>query len=182
MLLIYTDDISNVNKQNESYGITTPETTLTWVKIRVCLGAVALVHPGLKQTKLQKQLYLILNRWACSCKHNGCAGTGRLWTKSWTMFCTDSMCISFDMMALQWRHNGLDGVSNHQPHHCRLFGRRSKKTSKLHITGLCAGNSPGTGEFPAQITSNAEYASTWWRHHGQSSIPWLQKHTYLWPA
>ena len=26
--------------------------------------------------------------------------------------------------------------------------RRSKKTSKLRITGLCAGNSPGTGEFP----------------------------------
>ena len=29
---------------------------------------------------------------------------------------------------LQWRHNGLYGVSNHQPHHCllsRLFGRRS---------------------------------------------------------
>ena len=34
--------------------------------------------------------------------------------------------------ALLWRHNGLDGVSNHQPHHCllgRLFGRRSKITS-----------------------------------------------------
>ena len=54
---------------------------------------------------------------------------------------------------LQWRHNGRDGVSNHQPHQClpnRLFGRKSKKTSKLRVTGLCAGNSPGTGEFPAQ--------------------------------
>ena len=38
----------------------------------------------------------------------------------------------------------------------RLFGRRSKKTSKLHITGLWEGNSPGTGEFPAQRASNAE--------------------------
>ena len=69
---------------------------------------------------------------------------------------------------LQWRHNGLDGVSNHQPHHCllsRLFGRRSKKTSKLRVTGLCAGNSPGTGEFPAQMASNAENAFIWWRHH-----------------
>ena len=50
--------------------------------------------------------------------------------------------------ALQWRHNGHDGVSNHQPHHCllnRLFGCRSKKTSKLRVTGLCVGNSPGTG-------------------------------------
>ena len=27
--------------------------------------------------------------------------------------------------------------------------RRSKKTSKLRVTGLCEGNSPVTGEFPA---------------------------------
>ena len=49
---------------------------------------------------------------------------------------------------IQWRHNGSDSVSNHQPHDCllnRLFRRRSKKTSKLRFTGLCAGNSPGTG-------------------------------------
>ena len=47
--------------------------------------------------------------------------------------------------SLQWRHNGNDSVSNHQPHNCllnRLFRRRSKKTSKLRVTGLCAGNSP----------------------------------------
>ena len=53
---------------------------------------------------------------------------------------------------LQWRHNGRDSVSKYQPRNCllnRLFRRRSKKTSKLHVTGLCAGNSPGTGEFPA---------------------------------
>ena len=37
---------------------------------------------------------------------------------------------------------------NHQPHDCllnRLFRRRSKKISKLRVTGLFAGNSPGTG-------------------------------------
>ena len=70
---------------------------------------------------------------------------------------------------LQWRHNGRDGVSNHQPHPCllnRLFRRRSKKTSKLRVTGLCAGNSPETGEFPAEKASNAENISIWWRHHG----------------
>ena len=47
--------------------------------------------------------------------------------------------------SIRWRHNGRDSVSNHQPHDCllkRLFRRRSKKTSKLRITGLCAGNSP----------------------------------------
>ena len=43
------------------------------------------------------------------------------------------------MRSLQWRHNGCDGVSNHQPHDCsskRLFRCRSKKTSKLRFTGL----------------------------------------------
>ena len=70
--------------------------------------------------------------------------------------------------SLQWRHNGRDSVSNHQPHDCfpnRLFRRRSKKTSKLRVTDLCAGNSPGTGEFPAQMASYAENVSIWWRHH-----------------
>ena len=60
------------------------------------------------------------------------------------------------------------GVSNHQPHDCllnRLFRRRSKKTSKLCATGLCAWNSPGSGEFPAQMASHAENVSIWWRHH-----------------
>ena len=69
---------------------------------------------------------------------------------------------------LQWRHNGRGRVSNHQPHDCllnRLFSRRPKKTSKLRVTGLCAGNSAGTGEFPAKISSNAENVSIWWRHH-----------------
>ena len=69
---------------------------------------------------------------------------------------------------LQWRHNGCDSLSNHQPHGCllnRLFRRRSKETSKLRVTGLCEGNSPGTGEFPAQMASYAENVSIWWRHH-----------------
>ena len=68
---------------------------------------------------------------------------------------------------LQWRHNGRDSVSNHQPHDCllnRLFRRRSKKTSKPRITGLCAGNSPVPGEFPTQMASNAENISIWWHH------------------
>ena len=74
---------------------------------------------------------------------------------------------------LRWRHNGRDIVPNHQPHDCllnRLFRRRSKKTSKLRVTGLCVGNSPGTGEFPAQMASNAENVSIWWRHHAMSQF------------
>ena len=51
----------------------------------------------------------------------------------------------------RWRHTDRDGVSNHQPHDClfnRLFRRRSKKTSKLRVTGLCAGNPPGPVNSP----------------------------------
>ena len=65
---------------------------------------------------------------------------------------------------LLWRHNERDSVSNHQRLYCllkRLFRRRSKVTSKLRVTGLCAWNSPGT----AQKASNAENVSIWWRHH-----------------
>ena len=57
----------------------------------------------------------------------------------------------FTRQPLRWRHNDHAGVSNHQPHGCllnRLFGRRSKKTSKPRVTGLCAGNSPGPVNTP----------------------------------
>ena len=63
---------------------------------------------------------------------------------------------------LQWRHNERDGVSNYQPDDRslnRLFGRRSKNTSKLRVTGPCEGNSLVIGEFPAQRANNAENVS-----------------------
>ena len=68
---------------------------------------------------------------------------------------------------LHRRHNECDGVSNHQRLDCLLscWSRRgSKKTAKLRVTGLCLGNSPVIGEFPAQKASNAENVSIWWRH------------------
>ena len=60
--------------------------------------------------------------------------------------------------SLQWRHNGRDSISN------------QRKTSKLCVTGLCAGCSPGIGEFLAQMASNAVNVSIWWRHHVGSKI------------
>ena len=78
------------------------------------------------------------------------------------------------IMTLQWHHNEHDGISNHQPHDCllnHLFRRRSKKTSKLHVIDLWEGNSPVTGEFPAQRPSNAVIFLIWWRHHGLSVMP-----------
>ena len=87
-------------------------------------------------------------------------------------------------LPLQWRHNGHDSVSNHQPHDCllnRVFRRRSKKTSKLRVTGLCAGNSPGTGEFPAQMASYAENVSIWWRHHVLTHLVYFTWHVITYP-
>ena len=89
----------------------------------------------------------------------------------------------YRIITVTYGHNGRDGVSNHQPHHCllnRYSRRRSKKTSKLRVTGLCVGNSAVTGEFPAQRTSNAENVSIWWRHRGQKaiSISWRDETTH----
>ena len=95
------------------------------------------------------------------------------------VFCCGLVMVNFSMCfifyhrhwciyTLEWRHYGLDGLSNYQPHHCllnRLFKRRSNKISKHRVTGLCVGNSPVTGEFPAQMASNAENVSNWLRPH-----------------
>ena len=43
-----------------------------------------------------------------------------------------------------------------------LFRHKSKKTSKLRVTGLCEGNPPVTGGFPSERVSNAENVSMWW--------------------
>ena len=42
---------------------------------------------------------------------------------------------------------------------------RVMTTSKLRVTGRCGGNSPVTGEIPAQRASDAENISIRWRHH-----------------
>ena len=82
--------------------------------------------------------------------------------------CVITMVIQRKEATLQWCHNERDGVSNHRRIDCllnRLLRRRSKKTSTLRVTGLCVGNSPVTGEFPAQRASNAENVLIWLRHH-----------------
>ena len=62
--------------------------------------------------------------------------------------------VNDTVKTLQWRHNEHDSVSNQQLNDCllkHLFRRRSKKTSKLRVTGLRAGihrrplNSPHKG-------------------------------------
>ena len=74
------------------------------------------------------------------------------------------LLLPSEFPSLQWRRNGHDGVTSHQSHDC-LLKRRWKKTAKYCVTGLCAGNSSVTGEFPTQMVSYAENVFIWWRHH-----------------
>ena len=65
----------------------------------------------------------------------------------------------------------------------QLFIQCAKKpTSKLHVTGLCEGNSPVTGEFPAQRVSNGENVSIWWHHHahGKNRLQWKKMTNFHW--
>ena len=102
-------------------------------------------HKGQSRGALMFSLiYAWINDWI----NNREAGDLRRWgsssTQRWCMTCR----LGDLQVPLQWRHNGHDGVSNHHSPDCllnRLFSRRSKKASKLCVTGLCVGNSPVTG-------------------------------------
>ena len=117
------------------------------------VGNQQMRHP--EPTALRKSLFLRccrlqVQRWGPSVAGTSCCGSPRSGSERYTF------------SALLWGHNGRDGVSNHQPHDCLLiclFRRRPKKTSKPRVTGICAGNSPVTGEFPALMASNAENVS-----------------------
>ena len=87
---------------------------------------------------------------------------------NWQYVCIGSSNGFSPNRPLKMRHNEPDGVSNHQP---LPFRRRSKKTSKLRVTGLYEGNSSVTNEFPAQMASNAENVPIWWRHDGNKPLP-----------
>ena len=114
------------------------------------------------------------------------------------------------MPPLQWHHNKRDGVPKHRILDCLLnpsFRRRSKKKSKLRVTGFCEGNPRVTGGFPSQKSSNAEkfpfvdtimslstwyqrgyvrdivkkkHLSCWWVAHTFESCLASQTNTYVW--
>ena len=102
-------------------------------------------HPWVNQQNF-KQLIIIVNP----------ETTGLFSFENMAKFCNDvqnkcSISPWISPMTLHLRHNDHDGVSKHQPHSCllnRLFRRGSKKTSKLCVTGLCVGNSPGPVNSP----------------------------------
>ena len=90
-----------------------------------------------------------------------------VYSKQWFSFDEMIYTMKYRLRSLKWHHNERDGISNHRRidwslH--RLFRRRSKKTSKLRVTGFCEGNSSVTSKFPAQRDTKV---SIWWRHPGK---------------
>ena len=135
-----------------------------------------------------QQILTLTVTWKCiyisvfhvNCSTHPCPNFKYILAKPEFRACMSNYISLFLKWSLHWRHDGHDSVSKHQPHDCllnRLFRRRSKKISKLHATGLCAGNSPESGEFPAQMASNAENVSIWWRHHDAITYPCLNLHS-----
>ena len=91
-----------------------------------------------------------------------------LWSRGehGTCFWRMAQCTLY--VTSQWRHDEHDGVLNHLPHDCllkRLFRHRSKKTSKLRVTGLCEGihrwpvNSPHKGPVTRTFFP---FDDVWW--------------------
>ena len=142
-----------------------------WCKAIICsnTGLLSIGHSGTSFNEILFQMQTFHSRkclWKCHLRKwwPFCLGLNVSNKVNITTAGGVSLCIS--MLSLQttlwWCHNGHDRVSNHQPHYCllnRLFRRRSKETSTLCVTGLWA------GEFPAQMASNVETVSIWWRHH-----------------
>ena len=61
--------------------------------------------------------------------------------------------------------------------------RKHQSTASLAFAGF----SPGTGEFPTQMASNAENVSIWWRHHDRQfhdtnilAVAYLFTHSLQW--
>ena len=52
-----------------------------------------------------------------------------------------------------------------------VYSGADQRKHQSSVTGLCAGNSPVTNEFPAQMACNAKNVSIWWRHHETRIIP-----------
>ena len=75
---------------------------------------------------------------------------------------------------IQCSHKERNGVSNHR--HLDLYstvcsGADQRKHQSTAC--LCKGNSPVTGEFPAQRVNNAENVSIWWRHPGHTILDYV---------
>ena len=126
-------------------------------------------HQWLTILPKQKTVCIFLTIWYNSIPNRVCHKQAGLSVPHWNVPSSAS---------LHWRHNDHHGVSNHQPHGCllnRLFRCRSGKTSKLRVTGLCVGNSPGLVNSPHKGPVTRKNVSIWWRHH----IGWISCYSVM---
>ena len=122
------------------------------------------VYSGADQRKHQSSALLALcveftgDRWIPRTKGQWRGKCFHLMTSS---CCTKPSICGASVQYLLFVSNGdacstpASSVSNHQPHDCllnRLFTRRSKKTSKLRVTGLCERNSPVNSAHKGPVT------------------------------
>ena len=87
-----------------------------------------------------------------------------IWIWIWIYY---QMTVSPSHSSLQWRHNERGGDLTHQPLDCLLnclFRRRSKKTSRLRVTGFC--------DRWIRVTKGQLRGkkSMWWHDNGSQSI------------
>ena len=89
--------------------------------------------------------------------------------RKWFWQCRILLAAIFFVPTLQWRHNKLNGVSNHQPNTIVYLtvcsGTYQRKHQSSASLAFFSGNSPVTDEFPTQKASNAQIVPIWWRHH-----------------
>ena len=125
--------------------------------------------------------------WDWSCDLFSCVADAFLYAYDVSVL-FDFQLHDVEVCTLQWRDNKRGGVSNHQRLDyllSRLLGRRLNThthTPKLRVTGLSEGNSPVTGEFPAQRASNAENVSIWWRWPSCYFLIWIVTMASHWYA
>ena len=92
---------------------------------------------------------LLVSSWSCFCPIYWSQVLSREWGY-WSRAdrrCPNYTCVINNLIAnqrcyLHWRFGGIKWM------HLSTFRRRSKKTSKLRVTGLCVGNSPGPVNSP----------------------------------
>ena len=89
--------------------------------------------------------------------------------------------------SLRWRHNGCDGVSNHQPHDCllnRLFRRRSKKHRSASLAferGIHRGPMNSPHKWPVTRKCFHLMTSSWISSDGKNAYAFqLKIYNLIW--
>ena len=94
-------------------------------------------------------------------------------------------CTGTTLWLLQWRHNGLDSISNHQHHDCllkHLFRHRLKKTQSSTSLAFVRGihrrpvNSPHKGPVTRKIFPSDDVIMLW-----LPQCLWINFHA-MWPS